>query len=267
MSNVLEKAKSLYDLDSCEFSQVAGHDGGRNDVFVCSNDGENKYVLRVSGLGDRTEEEYLAETEFVHYLAENGAPVADVIPSVDGKLVESVEVDGVKNYISLFAYAKGMLICDNGYRYREGAPLEEYFYNTGKVLGIIHRLSKSYKPTHHRPVYFDKYNMDYIDRLMPNAYAELKSAIRKRLEAFRQLPVDEECFGLVHFDFSDGNYHIDMNTGDITTFDFDNCIKKTQENAWSSCGTILIRYCGDTGVRRMFLTSVWNNCRCSLTWY
>lgn len=28
----------------------------------------------------------------------------------------------------------------------------------------------------------------------------------------------------MHFDFSDGNYHIDMNTGGITVFDFDNCM-------------------------------------------
>ena len=227
MSNILEKAKSLYGLENYEFNQVAGHDGGRNCVFVCSNDGENKYVLRISGLGDRTEEEYLAETEFVHYLASNGAPVADVIPSVEGKPAECVEVDGVKHYISLFAYAKGMLICDNGYRYREGAPLEEYFYNTGKVLGIVHRLSKAYNPIHRRQTYFDKYNMEYIGRLIPDAYAELKTAIGKRLEAFRQFPTDKENFGLVHFDFSDGNYHIDMNTGDITAFDFDNCI-----NCW-----------------------------------
>ena len=227
MSNILEKAKSLYGLENYEFNQVAGHDGGRNCVFVCSNDGDNKYVLRISGLGDRTEEEYLAETEFVHYLASNGAPVADVIPSVDGKLVECVEIEGVKNYISLFVYAKGMLICDNGYRYREGAPLEEYFYYTGKVLGAIHRLSKVYKPAHRRQAYFDKYNMEYMNQLIPDTYTELKTAIGKRLEAFRQLPADEACFGLVHFDFSDGNYHIDMNTGDITAFDFDNCI-----NCW-----------------------------------
>ena len=227
MSNIFETAKSLYELENYEFNQVAGHDGGRNCVFVCSNDGENKYVLRISGLGDRTEEEYLAETEFVHYLASNGAPVADVIPSVDGKLVECVEIEGVKNYISLFVYAKGMLICNNGYRYREGALLEEYFYNTGKVLGAIHRLSKVYKPAHRRQAYFDKYNMEYMNQLIPDIYAALKTAIGKRLEAFRQLPVDEKCFGLVHFDFSDGNYHIDMNTGDITAFDFDNCI-----NCW-----------------------------------
>lgn len=47
-------------------------------------------------------------------------PVADVFPSVNNKYVECIECDGKVIYISLFAYAKGMLISDNGYRYREG---------------------------------------------------------------------------------------------------------------------------------------------------
>ncbi len=227
MKSLLECAKELFGLKNYECSPVNEHEGGRNLVYICSKDGEKKFVLRISGLSDRCEEEYLAETEFVRFLAENGAPVADVIPSVQGKLVECVEWEGTMNYVSLFAYAKGMLICDNGYRYREGAPLEEYFYNTGKVLGAIHRLSKRYMPTHKRPEYFDKYNMEYINKLIPDAYGELKEAIAKRLEAFKELPMDGEAYGLVHFDFSDGNYHIDMSTGDITAFDFDNCM-----NCW-----------------------------------
>ena len=51
-----------------------------------------KCVLRISALDDRTMEEYEAETEFVHYLAKNGASVADVIPSRSGKLVEFMQV-------------------------------------------------------------------------------------------------------------------------------------------------------------------------------
>lgn len=224
MKNLLEHAMELFALEGYECSPVNEHEGGRNLVYVCSKNGENQYVLRISGLGDRREEDYLAETEFVRFLAENGAPVADVIPSVKRKLAECVEWEGEKNFISLFAYAKGMLICDNGYRYREGAPLEEYFYNTGKVLGVIHRLSKSYTPTHKRIGYFEKYNMEYINKLIPDTYGELKEAIAKRLEAFKTLPMDTDSYGLVHFDFSDGNYHIDMETGKITAFDFDNCM-------------------------------------------
>ena len=52
------------------------------------------YILCASYLGDRSEGDYLAETEFVRFLAENGAPVADVIPSDQNRLVECVEADG-----------------------------------------------------------------------------------------------------------------------------------------------------------------------------
>ncbi|MCR4712973.1 MAG: phosphotransferase [Treponemataceae bacterium] len=245
-STTLEHAKKLYSLQDFDFMEISGHEGGRNQLFVCSKDNEKKYVLRVSSLGDRTEQEYLAETEFVHYLAENGAAVADVIPSVNGKFVEIVDADETKGagdahalaqasgdagkaqaFISLFEYAKGMLLCDNGYRYRDGAPLEEYFYNTGKTLGKIHALSKRFTPTNtncRRASYFEKYNMDYINRLIPDKYDDLKNAIAARLCKFQKLPTDTENFGLVHFDYSDGNYHIDMKTGDITVFDFDNCM-------------------------------------------
>ena len=139
--DLLKRAAALYGLEGYDLSPVEGHEGGRNSIYICRKDGENKYALRISATGDRTEEEYLAETEFVHYLAENGAPVADVIPSVNGKLAERAEENGQKVYLVLIAYAKGILLYKNGYRYREGAPLSEYFYNTGKTIGAIHRLS------------------------------------------------------------------------------------------------------------------------------
>ena len=227
MTGILEQAKNLYSLEGCAFAPVSGHEGGRNRIVTVSRNGEKRYVLRISALGDRSENDYLAETEFIRFLAENGAPVADVIPSVQGRLVERVEAAGKAAYVSLFAYAKGMLISDNGYRYREKAPLSEYFFNTGKALGAIHRLSKAYMPVHSRQDYFDKYKITYLDRLIPDKYSELKTAVAQRLAAFRALPKDKGCYGLVHFDFSDGNYHIDMDTGAITVFDFDNCM-----NCW-----------------------------------
>ena len=228
MIKMIEQAVKLFSLQNYDCCEIEGHEGGRNKIFVCSKDREKRFVLRVSVTGDRTEKDYLAETEFVHYLAQNGAPVTDVIPSVNGKLVEVVEGASLV-FISLFEYAKGMLLCDNGYRYREGAPLEEYFFNTGKTLGKIHTLAKGYEPSegHRRPDYFDKYNMEYINKLIPDTpavYKYLKNTITARLEKFRELPTDTQSYGLVHFDFSDGNYHIDMSTGDITVFDFDNCI-------------------------------------------
>ena len=226
-NNILNQARELYQLNGYELQAVAGHEGGRNDIYICSRGGEKKYVLRISATGDRTEEDYLAETEFVHYLAEGGALVADVIPSKNERLVERIAsanaTDKAVAFVSLFEFAKGMLLSDNGYRYREGAPLTEYFYNTGKTLGGIHRLARKFTPKHRRADYFDKFNMDYIGQLIPDEYVELKAAIADRIRQFRELPKTTDNYGLVHFDFCDGNYHVDLNTGDVTAFDFDNC--------------------------------------------
>ena len=227
MKQIFEQAINLYSLEGDILTPVSGHEGGRNRIFTVSRDGVKQYVLRISDTGDRSGADYLAETEFVRYLAENGAPVADVVPSAQGRLVECIEADGEELYVSLFDYAKGILLADNGYRYRDGVPLSEYFYNTGKTLGAIHRLSRLYTPVHPRPDYFDKYNMTYLNSLIPDEYGELKKAITGRLDTFRALPKDKDCYGMVHFDFSDGNYHVDMDTGRITVFDFDNCI-----NCW-----------------------------------
>ena len=227
MNKIYEQIKNIFDIKDYTFTPVTGHEGGRNRIIIVSKNEDKQYILRIADLGDRSEKDYLAETEYVHYLAENGAPVADVIPSVNGRLVESMEAEGKTVYVSLFAYAKGMLLVDNGYRYREGASLDEYFYNTGKALGAIHRLSKEYEPVHPRQDYFDKYNMTYLNQLIPEEYSELKGAIERRLDEFRALPKNKDIYGLVHFDYSDGNYHVDMNTGEITVFDFDNCM-----NCW-----------------------------------
>lgn len=222
LEKIIDYCERIYELRDYNFRLVDEHEGGRNIVFICSKNMVDEYVLRISQLSDREEDDYLAELEFIHYLAQKGANVSNVILSKNEKMVECVEFSGKKTYICLFEYAKGMLISENGYKYCDGHPITEYFYNTGKVLGKIHRLSKEYKPKHKRCDYFEKYNNEYINKLIPDKYLELKLAIKRRFEMFSFLPKDIDKYGLVHFDFSDGNYHIDMNTGEITVFDFDN---------------------------------------------
>lgn len=83
MMKDFSKIVKLFSLEDFDCREVEGHEGARNRIFVCSKGDEKKFVLRISATGDRTEKDYLAETEFVHYLAANGAPVADVVPSLN----------------------------------------------------------------------------------------------------------------------------------------------------------------------------------------
>lgn len=221
-TGLLNQIIHQYNLEEYQLTQVQGHDGGRNVVYIAKKEKED-YVVRISSIENKRLEAYLAETEFVHYLAQKGASVADVICSKEGKLVEEMKMEQQDFYISVFKFAKGDLISDHNYKYIDHAPLSEYFYNTGRTIGKIHELSKRYQSDRKYLDYFEHYNMGYLNELIPDEYQMLKDAIEQRLIKFSELQKSQSTYGLVHFDFSDGNYHIDYSNGNITVFDFENC--------------------------------------------
>lgn len=215
----IRAAAEAFALDIGDMRVVAAHVGGRNIIYRCAL-GER--YLRVSYLDDRRYEDYLAECEFVRYLAENGARVANVISSVNDRLVEKIPCGGREFYVSLFEAAPGEQIAERWYQYIEGRPLSEYFFNCGAALGKLHQLAKRYKPSRRRHDFFDKFTPEYIKSLLSGYMPDLTEKLLSLLEELRALPKSDENYGLVHFDFSDGNYMIDYATGDITVYDFDN---------------------------------------------
>ncbi len=220
--NILPVVIEKYRLHEYTIEPLDSHEGGRNVVYVCDKEGAQSYILRVSYQNDRSREDYLAELEYVRYLYEHGASVSNVIASKTGNLLEEVRYGNQVLYLCLFEKAKGMQLAENNYRYREGAPLTEYFFNCGKTLGKIHQLSKEYQPVHKRIHFSDKFNMTYINELLPNELAVVKEKIAVILESLEQMEKTKENYGMVHFDYSDGNYHINFENGQITVYDFDN---------------------------------------------
>lgn len=218
---LLSHISELYGLDVDGLKLFDSHDGGRN--LVLYTDAQPKRIVRISYLEDRRLQEYQAETEYVRYLRTAGAGVAGVIESARGNLVETVRIGGSNCFVSVFEYARGDLLAEHNYQYRPGVPLEEYFYNCGKSLGRIHGLSKRYQPQHKRYDFFDRYCPELIGRLVPDFLPELKEKLNCLLAELSGLERTSGNYGMVHFDYSDGNYHIDYETGDITVFDFDNC--------------------------------------------
>ena len=227
---LLEKSAEMFGFDKRTAKLIPAHEGGRNTVFMI---GEER-VLRFSGLEDRVFEDYLAETEYVSYLAKNGASVAAVVPSLQGRNAERVSCGGREYAVSMFRRAKGDQLAAHGYRYRENAPIEEYWFNTGSTLGKMHALSKDYNPEHRRFDFFDKYSEAYFETLIPDGLIcpflgdqpvgrAVKEKAGRLLERLRALPRGADDYGMIHFDYSDGNYNIDYRDGTLTVFDFDNC--------------------------------------------
>ncbi len=221
-TNILPLVSTLYGLEGYEFKPVKSHVGGRNVVYTCEKDGANAKILRIAFLGDRSREDFLGEVEYVRFLFENGGSVSDVVSSLEGNLLEEITISNHTFFLCIFEKAKGKMLVENNYRYREGVPITEYYYNCGKVLGKLHQLSKGYHPTYRRYSFFDKFNAEYIDKLIPSSLSVLKDKLFQLLKILEELDRDRESFGMTHFDYNDGNYSIDFDNGQITVYDFDN---------------------------------------------
>ncbi|MFF2888514.1 phosphotransferase enzyme family protein [Paenibacillus sp. NPDC057967] len=246
----------LYGLEGYEFKLIPAHDGGRNVVFTCGKESEDAFILRISFLPDRSREDYLAEVEYIRYLFEHGGSVSDVVSSRNGNLLEEIVLQHHTFVICLFVKAKGKMMVENHYQYREGVPLSEYFYNCGKVLGKLHHISKGYTPVHRRYRFFDKYNTQYIDKLIPDSLYLLKEKMLELLKSLEELDMDRESYGMLHFDLNDGNYSIDFSNGQITVYDFDNsCFgwyMYDLTDLWTN-GVGWIQFEPDAGKRKKFM--------------
>lgn len=218
---VLDNAARLYGTTQASLGKFDDYEGCANLVYHYDYAGQPR-ILRLSYRPDRTVELIQAELHFVEYLAASGMRVSRLIPSANGNLLEVISTAGLDFIAVSFVRGKGMRVPDNGYRYRDGVPIDEYFQNWGQVLGQMHRLAKTYQPPSasiNRPDWFQweaQSGFPYGERLpvIHNKYANL-------IAELRALPKEVDSYGLIHNDFNDGNFTVDYDNGDITVFDFD----------------------------------------------
>ena len=219
---LLTVISELFGLEGYDIRQIPGHAGGRNVVYTCEKEGDLAKIIRIAFLPDRSREDFLSEVEYIRYLFQHGGSVANVISSRRGNLLEEITHNNRTFWVCLFEKAKGKLIAENNYQYREGVPITEYYYNCGKVLGKMHQIAKGYAPVHRRYSFFDKYTAEYMNQLIPDSLSLLKEKLAELLHTLEGLNRNQENFGMIHFDYCDGNYSIDFDTGQITVYDFDN---------------------------------------------
>lgn len=219
--HVLGRAAALFGTTKGDLLQFGSYEGCINLVYEYERDGI-PMILRISY--QKPTEQIQAELHFVNYLADNGVRVSKPVASREGNLVEAMHADGIDFVIVSFVKGKGMRVPDNGYRYRDDAPIEEYFINWGQALGQMHALAKDYHPISDvvkRPERFDLAQYDRIDDLVPDRYPVVRKRFHDLITQVRTLPKDRDAYGLIHGDFNDGNFTVDYSNGNITVFDFD----------------------------------------------
>jgi len=221
--DVLRIAAHLYGTSVDSLNKFPDTEGCANLVYQYEREGQPR-VLRISYNPERPADLIQAELHFINYLANGGVRVSVPMLSENGNLLEIIPAGEIPFIAVSFVQGRGMRVPDNGYHYRKGVTIDEYFQNWGQVLGQMHRLAKTYQPVSaavKRPDWFTwegAKGFPYGDRL-----PVIKEKYDQLIAELRGLPIDRDSYGLIHNDFNDGNFTVDYGNGDITVFDFDDC--------------------------------------------
>lgn len=188
-----------------------------NSVYAFDMAGE-KVILRLTEPRDRTESDNLAELDFLHHLRQNGAPVSTAIPSRFTQRIETITVDDVLLFASVFEYAPGIQVTPDSPYWQE-----PFFRAWGRTLAQIHRGATSFEAGEQRRWHWqDEILFADARRLIPASDTDSLRELDTLLEHFSQFPMQREIYGLIHADLGARNFHY-AHPGSITAFDFANC--------------------------------------------
>ncbi len=211
--NLVAQAASLWGATG----KVELLDDVANFVYQFQSDHRWK-ILRISHNSHRSEEQIIAELDWVNYLADNMVAVARPYLSKNQRLTEVLQVEDSYFTAVAFAFAPGQLI-------ENADPLE---WNTTlfetMIMGRMHRLAKDYNPVHllqKRPDWREDDLIRHARDILPVDQMDAADELKQILKRFEQLPITQDDYGLIHSDVNPTNFHIYK--GKITMFDFDDC--------------------------------------------
>lgn len=213
---ILTEARRRYDIAPDKITLL---DGFESFMFEYEKDGA-AYIMRLSHSRRRTPDMIRGEADWINYLAAGGAGVAKAVMSANGELVELID-DGEGDQFLATAFVRAA-----------GGPVwltdfwqEPFFVDYGRLLGRIHRLSKSYtlpNAAWSRGAWCDPVNMNIHDDLMADN-SVMGARYRELMAHLLALPQDADSYGMIHQDAHAANFFVDEN-GKMTLFDFDDCV-------------------------------------------
>jgi Ser/Thr protein kinase RdoA (MazF antagonist) len=196
-----------------DIKEIRNLDGFHNEVYQVS--GNREFILRAAPSPHGNYEQTLSEICFLIYLKKNGVPLSEPLTGLDGGYVYRSE----NKYWTLSAYsiAEGL-----DFRSR-GIDTETRFEQIGRTAGMIHRLSKLYKPSSRLRRRQWHENPHLVKA--PAVFLKAEPRLARKYEAFvakmNDLPINDDSFGLIHGDYLFSNYM--LSGGKITVIDFDEC--------------------------------------------
>lgn len=188
----------------------------RNILYKAVSIKNKSFVIRLTDQQIRSKEQLEGELHFQDYLFRNGANVTRPLKTVKNEWVSECIVDDKKYYVSAFTFAKGL----NWYERDDKNP--ETFYQIGKALGKVHKLSKNYEVTSYkRRKWYEQQELANAPELFKDYSMELYNSFMSFVDEMKAIKNSQDNYGLTHGDFLMSNYLI--NQDKVTIIDFDEC--------------------------------------------
>ncbi len=175
-------------------------------------------ILKVMASAAPVTDDLQARLEWIAHLRRTGLQVPELIRSLQGNLVESVEIEGV--FYVAYAYVRIPIAAENRIDWGDATMPARL----GKIMGIMHRTARVYRPEPGRPRISHWDDADWLrepEKVLHPSQAAIVGAIHQLREVISRFPKDGTNYGLVHDDLHTGN--VFRLGDDLAIIDFDCC--------------------------------------------
>jgi len=179
-----------------------------NFLFLFKHSGQD-YVLRFINANERTIDSIRAELTYIDHLASQGIHLAKPVRSLADNFVESIATD--QGLFHAVAFERLM-----GEQYELSDLTSAMLTRWGQALGELHTAAQSYRGTG-RVSWKDHLAM--VDTRLPKDELAARATLNQVQEQLSRLPIHNDNFGLIHFDFELDN--IIWNDRQVGVVDFD----------------------------------------------
>ena len=211
---VIKTSAQLYNTPFDTIKKIGGFE---NFVFEYLKDDKN-YIMRFVHSSHRSEQQVLAELEFIDYLDKNNARVSTVVHSKNDKLLEVIKINEEDYFvICVFTKAPGTFI-------KKENLTNEFYEMFGKEVGKLHRLTKYYNPTHKRIDWDEELYIEQGRKSLPKNDQIIIEIYQNLIKKLQKLPKNIDNYGLIHTDLHFGNMY--LYGQELTFFDWDDASYK-----------------------------------------
>ena len=179
-----------------------------NFLFLFKHAGKD-YVLRFVNADERTFNTIRAELAYLDHLALQGVHVAKPVRSLAGNFVEDIATD--QGFFHAVAFKR---LAGEQYELSDLTPAK--LTRWGQALGELHTAAKGYCNTG-RATWKD--DLALVAARLPVDEPAARATMEQVQEQLTQLPVHNDNFGLIHFDFELDN--VIWNDHQVGVVDFD----------------------------------------------